>query len=35
MEHMDIYQKMQSRKDSKTVSMEESAKKYGIDLDDL
>ena len=35
MEHMDIYQKVRSRKDSKTVSMEESAKKYGIDLDDL
>ena len=35
MEHMEIYQKVQSRKDSKTVSMEESAKKYGIDLDDL
>ena len=34
-EHMDIYQKVQSRKDSETVSMEESAKKYGIDLDDL
>ena len=34
-EHMEIYQKVRSRKDSKTVSMEESAKKYGIDLDDL
>ena len=34
-EHMDIHQKVQSRQDSKTVSMEESAKKYGIDLDDL
>jgi len=34
-EHMEIYQKVQSRKDSKTVSMEESAKKYGINLDDL
>ena len=35
MEHMEIYQKIHSRKDSKTVSIEESAKKYGIDLDDL
>ena len=34
-EHMEIYQKVQSRKDFKTVSMEESAKKYGINLDDL
>ena len=34
-EHMEIYQKVRSRKDSKTISMEESAKKYGIDLDDL
>lgn len=35
LEHMEIYQKVQSRKDSKTVSLEESAKKYGINLDDL
>jgi len=35
MEHMEIYQKVQSRKDSKTVKLEESAKKYGINLDDL
>ena len=35
MEHMEIYQKMQSRKGSKTVSLEESAKKYGIDLNEL
>ena len=35
MEHMEIYQKVQSRKDSKTVSMEENAKKYGIDLNRL
>jgi len=32
MEHMEIYQKVQSRQDSKTISMEESAKKYGIDV---
>ena len=35
MEHMEIYQKIQSRKDSKTVSLEDSATKYGINLDDL
>jgi prevent-host-death family protein len=35
MEHIDIYQKVQSRQASKTISMEESAKKHGIDLDDL
>ena len=35
MEHMEIYKQVQSRKDSKTISMEESAKKYGIDLDAL
>jgi len=35
MEHIDIYQKVQSRKDSQTISLEESAKKYGIELDDL
>ena len=34
-EHMEIYQKVKSRENSKTVSIEESAKKYGIDLDDL
>ena len=34
-EHMEIYQKVRSRKDSETVSMEESAKRYGVDLDDL
>ena len=34
-EYMDIYQKVQSRKESKTISMEESAEKYGIDLDDI
>ncbi len=35
MEHMEIYQKIQSRKDSKTVSLEDSAMKYGINLDDI
>ncbi len=35
MEHIDIYKKVQSRKDSPTISLEESAKKYGIELDDL
>ncbi len=35
MEHMEIYQKIQARKDSKMVSMEDSARKYGISLDDM
>lgn len=35
MEHMEIYQKMQTRKDSKIVSLEDSARKYGINLDDI
>lgn len=35
MEHIEIYKQVQARKDSKTISMEESAKKYGIDLDAL
>ena len=34
MEHMEIYQKIQSRKSSQTVSLEESATKYGINLND-
>ncbi len=34
-EHMEIYRIVQSRKNSKTISLEESAKKYGIDLDDI
>ena len=33
MEHIEIYQMIQSRKGSKVVSLEDSAKKYGIDLD--
>jgi len=33
MEHMEIYQMIQSRKDSNVVSLEDSAKKYGINLD--
>jgi len=32
-EHMEIYKMIQSRKDSKVVSLEDSARKYGIDLD--
>ena len=35
MEHMEIYQTVQERKDSKTISLESSAKKYGIDLDEI
>ena len=34
-EHMEIYKKIQSRKDSKTISLDKSAAKYGIDLNDL
>ncbi len=35
MEHMEIYNKVESRKDSETVSMKAAAKKYGIDIDAL
>jgi len=35
MEHMEIYKQVQERKNSKTVTLEASAKKYGIDLDAL
>lgn len=35
LEHMDIYEKVQQRKDSKTVSLEESMKHHGISLDEL
>lgn len=35
MEHMDIYQKIQSRKGSKIVSLEVSAMKHGINLNDI
>ena len=35
MEHVEIYQKVQERKNSKTISLEESAKKLGIDIDAL
>jgi len=35
MEHIDIYNKIQERKDSKTISMDEVAKKYGINIDEL
>jgi len=35
MEHMEIYNTVQSRKDSKTVTMESAAKKYGINIDEL
>ena len=34
-EHMEIYKKVQSRKESKTISLEDSAKKHGIDLNEL
>jgi len=32
-EHMEIYKKVKSRESSKTISMDDVAKKYGIDLD--
>jgi len=35
MEHIEIYKTFQKRKKSKTISLEDSAKKYGIDLDAL
>jgi len=35
LEHMEIYKTLQERKASKTVSLDASAKKYGIDLDAL
>jgi len=35
LEHMDIYEKVQQRKDSKTVSLEESMKRHGVSLDEL
>jgi len=35
MEQIEIYNKGQARKNSKTVSMEDAAKKYGIDIDAL
>ena len=35
MEHVEIYQTVKERKDSKTISLEVSAKKYGIDLDEI
>lgn len=34
-EHLDIYRKLQERKASKTIPLETSAEKYGIDLDAL
>jgi prevent-host-death family protein len=35
LEHIDIYHKVQERKDSKTVTFEDSALRHGINLDDL
>jgi len=34
-EHMDIYKKVKERENSRTVSLSDAAKKYGIDLDAL
>ena len=35
MEHIDIYNKVQNRKDSKTITLEEAMKIHGIDQNDL
>ncbi|MEA3522733.1 MAG: hypothetical protein U9R50_07140 [Campylobacterota bacterium] len=35
LEHMDIYNKIQERKKSKTVTLEDSAQRHRIDLDAL
>lgn len=35
LEHIEIYNVVQERKDSKTLSLEASALEHGIDLDDL
>ena len=35
MEHIEIYKTLQERKNSKTVSFEDSAKKHGINVDEL
>jgi len=35
MEHIEIYQTLQERKNSKTISFEESALRHGIDVDEL
>ena len=35
MEHLEIYKKVQERKNSKTISLDTSAQKYGIDLNAL
>ena len=32
-EHMEIYKKVKARESSKTISIDNAAKKYGIDLD--
>ncbi len=35
LEHMDIFRQIETRKDSSTVSLEESAARHGIDLNAL
>jgi len=35
LEHMDIYNTVQQRSNSDTITLEDSAKKYDINLDDL
>ena len=35
LEHLEIYKLVKDREDSKTISLKDSASKYGIDLDEL
>jgi len=35
MEHIEIYKTLQERKKSSTISLEDTASKYGINLDEL
>lgn len=35
LEHIEIYEKVKKRKDSKTISLDDSMKRHGISLNDL
>ena len=35
LEHIEIYEKVKQRENSKTISLEDSMKKHGINLDEL
>jgi len=35
LEHIEIYEKVKERENSKTISLEDSMKKHGINLDEL